>query len=286
MFIKKFLVSILILPFIWINTFEVKRAFGIIPFYSSPSENDLEKESLSIARSAYQMLYFGQIKEALNLAKLAITLNNNDEKIWAILAETQIANKLNKEALESLKRGKEINPQMSELHFAESSIYLTEKSYIKAKKAIKKGLKIQPDNATAIFQLGNIYLIELKYNEAIKMFTEAIDLKKDFWQALNNIGLSYFELDEFELSKKYFERALSFEKNAEPLLGLAASIQNEDQKRAISLTKEALYLDPKYVSKKYREEQLWGKKIQKATNKLFTIKELKKDINFAKQYLN
>ena len=285
MFLKKISLPFLIFHLLWINSINIRESFAIIPFYDIPYSDDLKKESLSIGRSAYQLLYFGQIKEALNLAKLAISLNKDDEKLWAILAEVQMANDLKKDALESLAKGKKINPMMSELYFAESSIYLSEKKYKNAKRSIKDGLKIQPENPKAIFQLANIYLIERKYDKAINSFNEAIELKKDFWQAINNKGLVYFELDEIELSEKYFEKAIYFEENAEPLLGLAAAILNKDRDRAIQLTKKALLQDPKYVSNSYRKEQLWGIKIQKVTKELLNIEELKADIIFAKQYL-
>ena len=286
MFFKKISLSLLIFPLLWLNPLLVKKASGIIPFYSIPYGKELEKEGLSIGRSAYQLLYFGQLEEALNLAKLAISINSKNEKLWAILAEAQIANNLKTEALESLNIGKQINPKMSELYFAESTIHVSEKNYKKAKKAILKGIRLEPENTTAIFQLGNIYLMESNYIEAINSFNEAIRYKKDFWQAINNIGLAYFELNETELSQKYFEDAIKFEINAEPMLGLAASIQKNNRKKAIELVKKALLQEPKYVSNAYRTEQLWGKKIQKATNELFNFKELQDDINLAKQYLN
>ena len=285
MFFKRILLSLILFPFLWLNPILIKRAFGIIPFYDTPYGNALDQESLSIGKSAYQLLYFGQIKEALNLAKLAISINNKNEKLWAILAEAQIANNLKTEALESLKKGKKINPNMSELYFAESSIHVSEKNYSKAKKAILSGIKLEPKNTTAIFQLGNIYLMEENYIKAINSFNEAIRYKKDFWQAINNIALAYFELDETELSKKYFEDAIKFEINAEPMLGLATSIQKNNRKKAIELAKKALLQDPKYVSNLYRKEQLWGKKIQKATNDLLNFKELQDDINSARKYI-
>ena len=286
MFFKKISLPLLLVPFLWINPFLIKRGFAIIPFYSIPYGSELEKESLSIGKSAYQLLYFGQIKEALNLAELAISINQKNENLWVILAEAQMANNLTKEALESLNEGKKINPMMSELYFAESSIFLSQKNNSKAKKAILKGIEINPKNTTAIFQLGNIYLMEENYNIAIKSFNEAIKLKQDFWQAINNIGLAYFELDNIQSSIKYFEKAIEIETNAEPMLGLAASIQKNNRKKAIELTKKALLKNPKYVSNTFREEQLWGKKIQKATNQLLNFQELEEDIIFARQYLN
>ncbi len=82
---------------------------ALVPYYYLPTIKNLEKESLSIGKNAYQLLYFGQIKESLNLAKLAIQINKLDENLWLILSESQVANKLYEEALISLKKQKKSN---------------------------------------------------------------------------------------------------------------------------------------------------------------------------------
>ena len=66
---------------------------SLVPYYYFPTTENLEKESLSIGKTAYQLLYFGQYEQSLNLAKLAIKINKTDENLWLILAEAQIANK-------------------------------------------------------------------------------------------------------------------------------------------------------------------------------------------------
>ena len=70
---------------------EIVRA--VVPYYYFPTIKNLEKQSLYIGKNAYQLLYFGQYEESLNLAKLAVKINAKDEKLWLILAEAQIANK-------------------------------------------------------------------------------------------------------------------------------------------------------------------------------------------------
>ena len=121
---KKLLIRIFC--FILIGTFplENKQVKAFIPHYYLPSSNNLEKEALSIGKSAYQLLYFGQIKDSLNMAKLAVKINKSDENLWTLLAETQIANELYDDALFSLSKAESINPKIAELHFARSSIYL------------------------------------------------------------------------------------------------------------------------------------------------------------------
>ena len=95
-----------------------------------------------------------------------------------------------------LKEGKNINPKMGELYFAESSIYLQQKKNQAAKNSLSKGLQFLPENTTAIFQLGNIFLLEKNYEKALENYNEAIKIKSDFWQAINNKGLIYFEINQ------------------------------------------------------------------------------------------
>ena len=174
---KKFLIKIFCVSLISFYFIDVKQVHSIIPYYYFPTTKNLEKESLSIAKNAYQLLYFGQYKESLNLAKLAVKINKRNEKLWLILAETQIANELYKNALDSLN-----NSQLQN-----------------AKTALEAGLRIEPNNHNAIFQLGNIFLKEKNYLEAIKLFDKSIEIKPDFWQAINNKGLAYYEKNNINL---------------------------------------------------------------------------------------
>ena len=197
---KKSLLKILFFSIITSHIFITESLKALIPYYYFPETKSLQKESLSIGKKAYQLLYFGQIKDSLNLAKLAIKINNTNETLWTILAETQIANKLYDDALISLNNAQKINPKMGEIYIAKSTIYLKQSKIEKAKISLISGIKIFPENFKAIFQLGNIYLMEKNYEKAIEEFDKAIKIKIDFWQAINNKGLAYFELDKIDLS--------------------------------------------------------------------------------------
>ena len=279
---KKVLKKIVLLSIICVEFFQVKDLKALIPDYYQPTQKNLSKESLSIGKSAYQLLYFGQIKDSLNLAKLAVKINQSNETLWTILAEAQIANKLYEDALISLNKAQKIKPKMGEIYFAKSTIYLKQSKIKEAKFALKEGIKIIPRNFRAIFQLGNIYLMEKNYEKAIEEFEKAIAIKKDFWQAINNQGLAYFELDKINLSIIYFEKAIAIEDNAEPLLALASCLRLKNINEAILLAKRALIKEPNYVEYDYRKEQLWGEKLQKSTTKLFQNNQLEKEIILAK----
>jgi len=281
-FFKK-IISICLISFYF---FQVDQVKSLVPYYYFPTIKNLQKESLSIGKNAYQLLYFGQYKQSLNLSKLAVKINKTDEKLWLILAEAQIANKKYKKALNSLNKAEQINSNISEIYFAKSNVYLKISQLTKAKSALKKGIKIEPNNHKAIFQLGNILLMEKDYLGAIKLFDKSIKIKPDFWQAINNQGLAYFERNKVNLAIKLFESAISIEGNAEPLLGLASCINIQDNKLAIQLAKKALDKDPKYVNYDYRKEQLWGEKLQASAEILLQNEQLKKDVILAKSKIS
>ena len=283
---KKFLKNLLCISLLSINVLKTEEVKSLVPYYYFPTIENLEKESLSIAKNSIQLLYFGQFKDSLNLAKLATKINPTDEKVWLILSEAQVANKLYKNALISLNKAKKINSKNSEIYFALSNVYLKISQPQNAKTNLAKGLKINPNNHRAIFQLGNIFLIEKKYSEAIKIFDKSLEIKPDFWQAINNQGLAYFEKNNINVSSKLFEKAISIEDNAEPLLGLASCLRSKNIKLAIQLAKKALTKNPNYVNHDFRKEQLWGEKLQISTEILLQNEQLQSDVILAKTKIN
>ena len=279
----KKIVSIILISLYFLKIEEVK---SLIPYYYFPTIKSLQKESSSIGKKAYQLLYFGEYEQSLNLAKLAVKINKKDEKLWLILAESQIANKLFKKSLNSLSKAQEINPNISEIYFAKSNIFLKISQLKNAKTALETGLRIDPTNHNAIFQLGNILLMEKNYPKAIKLFDRSTKIKPNFWQAINNKGLAYFEENKINLSIKFFEKAISIQENAEPLLGLASCLRTKDIKLSLQLAKKALSKDPKYVDSDYRKEQLWGEKLQNSTEILLQNDLLQKYVILAKSKIN
>ncbi len=283
---KNFFKKIIYLSLICCYFLKVEQVKSLIPYYYFPTIDNLQKEGLSIGKNAYQLLYFGHYEQSLNLAKLAVKINKSDEKLWLILAEAQLANKLYKKSLDSLNKAQKINSNISEIYFTKSNVFLQISQQKKAKEALEKGLKIEPNNHKAIFQLGNILLMEKNYSNAINLFEKSVKIKPDFWQAINNQGLAYFEKNNINLSMKLFEKAISIQENAEPLLALASCLRNKDINLAFQMAKKALAKDPKYVDYDYRKKQLWGEKLQISTEILLKNEKLQKDVILAKSKIN
>ena len=283
---KKFLKKIICVTLISFYFLEVKQVQSLIPYYFFPGVENLQKESFSIGKSAYQLLYFGQYEQSLNLAKLAVKLDKTNEKLWLILAETQLANELYEQALNSLIKAQKINSNISEIYFAKGNVYFRISQLKNAKTALEKGLTIEPNNHKAIFQLGNILLMEKNYSRAIKLFDKSVEINPEFWPAINNQGLAYFEENNINLSIKLFKKAISIEENAEPLLGLASCLRMKNIELALQLAKKALTKDPNYVKYDYRKEQLWGEKLQISTEILLQNDQLQTDVILAKSKIN
>ena len=283
---KKFFKKIIYASLICFYFFKVDNVKSLVPYYYFPTIKNLQKESFSIGKNAYQLLYFGQYKQSLNLAKLAVKINKKDEKLWLILAEAEVANKLYEEALNSLNEAQNLNSNISEIYFAKSNVFLKISQLNNAKNSLETGLKIEPNNHRAIFQLGNIFLMKKNYSEAIKLFEKSEKIKPEFWQAINNQGLAHYEKNNVNQSIKLFEKAISIENNAEPLLALASCLSMRDIKLALKLAKQALNKNPNYVNYEYRKEQLWGEKLQDSTENLLKNDQLQTDVILAKSKIN
>ena len=72
---KKFLAKIICVSLISFYFFKVDQTKSLVPYYYFPTIKNLQEQSVSIGKSAYQLLYFGQYKDSLNLARLAVRIN-------------------------------------------------------------------------------------------------------------------------------------------------------------------------------------------------------------------
>ena len=262
-----------------------KPSYAFFPRISEPNKKELESTSIQIGKTAIQLIQFGQNDEAIKLLKLAVKLNPNEVNLWSSLAEAQVRSKKNYQALSSLNQAIKLTPNEQSIYFRKSSIYISLNDLKKAKLSIKKGLSINKNSAEGYFQLGNIEIMLNNYPSALVAFKQSSKINANFWQSINNEGLILYELNDFEQAISKFRSALKISNDAEPMLALAIALYSSDNKsiESLSLAKNALKSNPKYVSKSYQTMQLWGKKLQKAALLLFKNKEMKKVVREAKE---
>ena len=269
LFILKFFLLLIIS-----NHFQPAKAFA--PYFYEPNQEELKKTSITIAKRAAQLIQLGVPKEAIRYALLAVSIEPNDARLWGILSEAQARVNLLEEAKTSLGKAKKINPTNPNIYFAEAALYLLQEESSKAIEIIKNGLKLDKKNSGAYFQLGNARIMEMQPILALKEFESAIKLKPLFWEAINNQGIIHFELGQKKKAILKWRKALAINKNAEPMLALAAALNsiNPNNSESINLAKEALNKNPNYVYSFHQKEQLWGRKLRQATKKLLKKQEL------------
>ena len=267
------------------DSFHINQSSAFFPKINEPNQQELESTAIQIGKKAIQLIQFGQNEEAIKLLKLAVKLNPNDIELWTSLAEAQVRLNENYQALISLNQAIKLRSNEQSIYMRQASIYMNLNDPKKAKTSIKKSLLINKNNERAYFQLGNAEIILNNYHSALNAFEKSSKINSNFWQAINNEGLVLYELNNFKKAKSKFRSALRISNDAEPMLALAIVLYTSDNQsiESFQLAKNALLSNPKYVSKSYQANQLWGKKLQKSGQLLFKNKEMKKVVREAKE---
>ncbi|WP_369818423.1 tetratricopeptide repeat protein [Synechococcus sp. MIT S9508] len=258
-------------------------ARALTPYVYTPSSQELEGAGVGIGRTAAQLLRLGQPEEAASLAALAVRLQPNDERLWSVLAEAQLRSDQLKAAAGSLAKAKALKPGKAGLWFAEASIALRDERPDDAISLLDEGLRLDPKNAGAYFDLGNARVMQSDLRQALKAFEQATTIKPSFWEALNNQALVLFEMGNTPEAIKRWRSVLSIKRNPEPMLALAAALnqQNPDDAESLELARKALAEDPNYVLPGHQENQLWGSKLRQATDVLLTTPSLREAVERA-----
>ena len=250
---------------------------ALVPYVYIPSPKELKGASLGIGRTAAQLLQLGQHEEAVRLAALAVRLQPDDERLWSVLAEAQLRSDQLDAAADSLARAKQLNPQKAGLWFAEASLALRDNRPAEAITLLDQGLQLDPNNAGAYFDLGNARVMQLRFRKALQAFEQATSIKPTFWEALNNQAIVLFEMDKSAEAITRWRQVLEINRNAEPMLALAAALNllQPGNQEARDLATKALADNPNYVSPTHQKEQLWGRKLRSATRQLLTEPSLR-----------
>ena len=266
----------------WVIT---KSSNAFLPKINEPSQQELESTSIQIGKTAIKLIQFGQNNEAIKLLELAVKLNPKEKDLWTNLSEAQFRANRKDEALLSLNKAIKLKPKEQSIYFRKASIYMDLNNPQKAKFFINEGLLINKDNERGYFQLGNAEIMLNNYKAALIAFKKSSRINSNFWQSINNEGLILFELNNSREAILKFRSALKISNDAEPMLALAIALFSSDNKsiESLNLAQKALKSNPKYVSKDYQAQQLWGKKLQKSAQILFQMKEMKKVVKEAKE---
>ena len=258
-------------------------AKAVIPSVYVPTSEELTGSAVGIGRTAAQLLQMGQPKQAAKLAALAVRLDPQDERLWSVLAEAQLRSDDLEQAGQSLARAKNLNPDKAGLWFAQGALALRDERPEEALPLIQRGLELDPKIPAAYFDLGNAHIMLDDLSSALDSFEQATNLKPDFWEALNNQALVLYEMGNTDEAIHRWRAVLKLEKNAEPMLALAAALhqKGDDSDVPITMAREALDQEPNYVLTPHQIEQLWGVKIRQAAARLLALPEMASSVERA-----
>ncbi len=258
-------------------------SYSFVPSIYEPTKKTLIDTSIGIGRTASTYIEYGHAKEAINLAKLALSLNPKEANLWIILSRAQLYSNLLSDSLISIKNAQKIDSRSPVIWFTRASIEMQVGDIEAAIKSIRKNIKLEKNNSNSYFLLGNAKLMQKKYSNSLEAFKKATDINPKFWQAINNQALVYYELGFKQKAIKTWREVILIKSDPEPKLALAIALYalEPNNNEAIKLAKEALSQNPNYFFQQFQKEQLWGEKLQTAGIELFKNPKLKSVINTA-----
>jgi CHAT domain-containing protein len=144
---------------------------------------------------------------------------------------------------------------------------------------IQKALILDPMNSNAYFTMGTAYFLINLPTQALNAYERATSLRPNFWESLNNQGLIYFELGLTHKAVDCWRRVLMINPSAsEASLALAAALHSlgySHNAETIYLANTSLATSPIYINQDYQKQQLWGMRLRKAAQRLFSAPEMK-----------
>ena len=258
-------------------------SYSFVPSVYEPTKKTLIDTSIGIGRTASKYIEYGHAKEAISLAKLALSLNPKEANLWIILSRAQLYSNLLSDSLVSIKNAQKIDSKSPVVWFTRASIEMQVGDIEAAIQSIRKNIKLEKNNSNSYFLLGNAKLMQKKYSNSLEAFKKATDINPKFWQAINNQALVYYELGFKQKAIKTWREVILLKSDPEPKLALAIALYalEPNNNEAIKLAKEALSQNPNYFFQQFQKEQLWGEKLQTAGIELFKNPKLKSVINTA-----
>ena len=124
-------INILICSILSISYFSLqKTANAFIPYIYTPDSSVLRNTSIGVGLTASQYIKIGQTQQAIELSKLAVSLNPEEADLWILLSTAQLNNKLFKEALSSINKATLLDNTNSSVWFTKPWAYKNSSDYL------------------------------------------------------------------------------------------------------------------------------------------------------------
>lgn len=150
-------------------------------------------------------------EEATKLFSRAVQAGSNDPEIYTYIAESFRKLKLNKLAIESLKKGLELKPDSVDLLFPLADLYYEEGDLGNAELILKRIVSRTGSDSyteTALVNLGIILDDMERYAEAIDLYSKALAINPENENAYYHLGISYKNAGKAVMAIQTWKRAL------------------------------------------------------------------------------
>lgn len=250
---------------------------ALLPYTPKIDSDKLEQQGLQLHQEAVQLIKFQQYELALPRAELATQLAPNNYEVWFILGSLYLQQQEIDSGIKVLSRAEALAPQEEGILFVLGNAYFQQGDYTQALRKLEAGLKIEENAPEALFDLGNTYLKLNKFSKAIGSYEKAFAQEDSFWPAINNVGLVEYEQGKIQAAISSWEKALAIDnEQSEPKLALAVAKYNRGERdRGIELAQLALEKDSRYGDIQFLRDNLWGEKLIRDTQALFTLPQIK-----------
>lgn len=188
----------------------------------------------------------GKITEAINVLKMAIKLNpQNESALYEIAYLYDLDNQF-ESSITYYKEFIDENPYSFTAWYNLGNAYSKLEDYENAVKSYDYAILINKSFSPAHFNMGNACLSTEKFHKAIEHFEECLAIDGDDTMALCYLGEAHEQLNELDLAKNYYNRALQLTPTlSEAWLGLGIVedlLGNTTE--GITFIRKALYYDP------------------------------------------
>ena len=207
------------------------------------------QESVVFSNYGIILINSGRLKEALFSIRKAIELNPNDDKLHSNLGGIlKDLGKL-KEAELSIRKAIELNPKDAILHTNLGGIFKDLGKLKEAELSIRKAIEFHPDFVNAYYNLGIILSDLGRLEEAEVAYRKATELKPDYTDAYLNLGIILSDLGKLKEAEYSIRKAIELNPDfavAHCNLGGILSDLGKLEEAELS-TRKAIELNPDYT---------------------------------------
>lgn len=100
------------------------------------------------------------------------------------------------QALNMIKKGREVYPKNKTLLFEEANIYNNKKDYVALRKLLNELVTAEPNDADIMFLTASCYDYLNEYEEAESFYLKAIEINGNNYDPIYNLGILYLKMAE------------------------------------------------------------------------------------------